>query len=188
MESISKVMTRDHDKIVKLLNDFGKCIELEKQTLKKAFDTFTWELEKHIFTEEKVVFISYKPEDYEEGYKMVPQLMKEHDIIYNKLKEMRKSINFDESCDYQEFKDFLLKHKDFEESSLYPVLDQELDETTKKMLINRINEIKIRDGSLKNIKVKCSECGKKLGIMNGYYHTKLDKKWHFCSECYDKIG
>lgn len=187
MESISKVMARDHDKIVKLLNDLGKCIDLDKQILKKAFETFNWELEKHIFTEEKIVFISYEPEDYEEGYKMVPQLMKEHDIIYNKLKEMRKSINFDESCDYEEFKDFLLKHKDFEESSLYPVLDEELDETTKNLVIDRINEIKIFDGSLRKIKVKCSECGKKIGVLTGYSHSRLEKRWHLCSECYDKI-
>ena len=187
MESISKVMARDHDKIVKLLNDLGKCIDLDKQILKKAFETFNWELEKHIFTEEKIIFISYESEDYEEGYKMVPQLMQEHDIIYNKLKEIRKSINFDESCEYEEFKDFLLKHKDFEERSLYPVLDEELDETTIKLIINRINEIKIIDGGLKNIKIKCSECGKKMSIFTGYHHSKLEKRWHLCSECYDKI-
>jgi len=180
-------MARDHDKIIKLLNHFGKCIDFDKQTLKKAYDTFTWELEKHIFSEEKIIFISYKFEDYEKGYKMVPQFMKDHDIIYNKLKEMRKTIYFDESCDFQEFKDILLKHKNFEENSFYPVLDQELDETTKNILINRINEIKIRDDSLKNIKVKCSECGKKISVFNGYYHSKLKKRWHLCSECYDKI-
>lgn len=187
MKSISKVMARDHDKIVKLLNDFSKCIDLDKQILKKAFETFNWELEKHIFTEEKVVFTSYRSEDYEEGYKMVPQLMKEHDIIYNKLKEMRKCINSDESCDFKEFKIILLKHKDFEEKDVYPILDQELDETTKKMIIDHIDEIKIEDSSLRNIKVKCSECGKKIGLFTGYHHPKLDKKWHLCSECYDKI-
>jgi iron-sulfur cluster repair protein YtfE (RIC family) len=85
-------MARDHDKILKLLNDFGDCIGLEKQVLRRAFDVFNWELEKHIFTEEKVIFTSYEPTDYEEGYKMVPQLMKEHDIIYKKLKEMHKNI------------------------------------------------------------------------------------------------
>jgi iron-sulfur cluster repair protein YtfE (RIC family) len=187
MDSILKVMVRDHDKIVKLLNEFGKCIDLNKAVLKKAFETFNWELEKHIFTEEKIIFISYESEDYEEGYKMVPQLMKEHDIIYNKLKEMRKSIDSDKSCNYQEFKEFLLKHKDFEEKSVYPILDEELDETTKKVVINRINEIKIMDDSLRNINVNCSECGKKMSMFTGYHHSKLDRRWHLCSECYDKI-
>jgi len=187
MDTISKVMIRDHDKIVKLLNDLGNCIDLDKQILKKALEAFNWELEKHIFTEEKSIFISYQSKDYEEGYKMVPRLMKEHDIIYDKLKEMRKSINFDKSCDYEEFKDFLLKHKDFEESSFYPILDEELDENTKKIVIDRINEIKIMDSGLKNIKINCSECGKKIGILKGYYHPKLEKRWLLCRVCYDKI-
>ena len=60
METISQVMMRDHDKIVSLLNDFGNCIDLDKQILKKAFEIFRWELEKHLFTEEKVIFISYE--------------------------------------------------------------------------------------------------------------------------------
>ena len=82
----------------------------------------------------------------------------------------------------------MLREKDFEESSVYPKLDQELDETTKKMIINRIDEVKITDNGLRKIKGKCYECGKKLGILNGYHHLKLDKKWLFCSECYDKLG
>ncbi len=187
MKSIQKVMVRDHDKIVKLLTELGKCIDFDKKILKRAFESFNWELEKHIFTEEKIVFISYEPEDYEEGYKMVPQLMKEHDQIYNKLKEMRNSIISGKFRDYQGFKDLLLKHKNFEEKSLYPILDEELDETTKKLVIDRINEIKIFDDSLRNIKIKCSECGKKMGILTGYHHSKLEKRWHLCSECYDKI-
>ena len=132
---ISKVMTRDHDKIVRLLNDFGKCIELEKQTLKKAYETFTWELEKHIFTEEKVIFTKYEPEDEKEGYEMIPQLMQEHNEIYKKLMEMKKSIKYSKSCDFKEFKKMMIKHKDFEENSVYPKLDQELDEKTKKRLV-----------------------------------------------------
>jgi iron-sulfur cluster repair protein YtfE (RIC family) len=180
-------MARDHDKILKLLNDFGKCIGLEKQILKRAFDAFNWELEKHIFTEEKVIFTSYEPTDDKEGYKMVPQLMKEHDIIYKKLKEMYKSIKSSGSCDFKDFKNFLLKHKDFEERDVYPMFDQELDEITKKMIVDRVDEIKIGDSGLKNIRIKCSECGKKIGIFTGYHHSKLDKRWNLCSECYDKI-
>ncbi|UCF13135.1 MAG: hemerythrin domain-containing protein [Thermoplasmatales archaeon] len=187
MKTISEVMARDHDKIVGLINDFGKCIELEKQTLKKAYQTFTWELEKHIFTEEKVIFTKYEPEDEREGYEMIPQLMQEHNKIYKKLREMKKSIKSRGTCDFKEFKKIMIKHKDFEEKSVYPKLDQELDETTKKMIVNRIGEVKLTPNSLKNIKVKCSECDKKLGILSGYHHSKLGKKWLFCSECYDKI-
>ena len=65
-ETISQVMLGDHNKIVKLLNDFGNCTNLDKKILKKAFELFKWELEKHLFTEEKAIFISYEPKDQTE--------------------------------------------------------------------------------------------------------------------------
>ncbi len=187
LETISQVMIRDHNKIENLLNDLGKCIDLDKQTLIKVFEKFKWELEKHLFTEEKVIFSSYEPENQLEGYTMIPQLMKEHDKIYKKLRGIKKDIKYDKKCDFQDFKELIIKHKDFEENFLYPILDQELDVTTKKMIIKRIKEIKLEDSGLKNIKVKCSECGKKLGILEGYYYPKFDRRWLFCKNCYNMI-
>ena len=58
---------------------------------------------------------------------------------------------------------------------------------TKKMIIKRIDDVKLNDRRLKNLKVKCSECGKKIGILKSYYYPKLRRKWIFCSDCYDKI-
>ena len=34
---------------------------------------------------------------------------------------------------------------------------------------------------------KCMNCGKKLGILEGYRHPLFRKEWLFCSMCYDKI-
>lgn len=185
--TISEVMEEDHDKIEKLLNDFGKCIEFDKKTLKKAYEKFTWELEKHLFTEEKVIFTAYEPEDYLEGYKMIPRLMQEHDTIYKKLKGMNKLIKSNKQCNFQEFKDIFTKHKDFENEQVYPKFDQELDETTKEMIIKRMKEVKLTENGLKNLRFECSECGKKIGLINSYYNSKLSKRWIFCSRCYDKI-
>lgn len=33
----------------------------------------------------------------------------------------------------------------------------------------------------------CNECGKKLGILEGYYHPMSGKRWLFCSKCYNNI-
>ena len=187
MKSILEVMTTDHEKIIDLLNNIEKCMDLDNRTLQKTFEEFYWELQKHIYTEEKIVFISYEPKDYEEGYKMVPNLMKEHNVIYNKLNEMKKSIKSDKTCDFQGFKDIMIKHKNFEEHHLYPVLDQELHDSVKKSMIDQINEFKVKDGTLKKVSINCSECGKKIGIFKGYHHSKLEKRWFFCSKCYDKL-
>lgn len=187
LETILQAMMKDHDKIVKLLNDFGKYIEFDKQTLNKAFEIFRWELEKHLFTEEKVIFTPYETEDYVVDYEIIPRLMEEHDKIYNQLKEMKKSIKFDKKCNFQEFKEIFLSHKDFEEEQVYPKFDEKLNESTKEMILKRIKEMKVEESGLKNIKVKCSECGKKLGIFEGYFYPKFEKRWIFCSKCWDKL-
>lgn len=179
-------MLRDHCKIEKLLNDFEKCTNLDKQILKKTFNKFKWELEKHLFTEEKAIFVYFESDD-SEVYKIIPQLMIEHDKIYKKLKEMKNEINNNKTCNFSEFKELMIKHKNFEEKSFYPKLDQKLDETTKKMILKRMEKIKLDENIISNIKLKCNECGKKIGIFNGYYYPKLSKRWLVCNKCYNKI-
>jgi hypothetical protein len=34
---------------------------------------------------------------------------------------------------------------------------------------------------------RCAECGKKLGNLEGYYHSSFGKRWLFCKKCYDKL-
>ena len=34
----------------------------------------------------------------------------------------------------------------------------------------------------------CSECGKKLGILEGYRHPTMGKHHHLCSPCFDYIS
>lgn len=186
-ETILDVMLKDHEKILKLLDGLEKCIYQDKLILKKMFETFSWELEKHLFTEEKVIFTLYEPEEQIEFYDIIPNLMIEHDEINNKLRELRKIIKSNKECNPQDFIELFTKHTNFEEESFYPKIDQTLDEKTKKFIINRIKEVKFADSNLKTIKVKCSECSKKLSIIEGYYHPKIGKKWLICRKCYDKI-
>ena len=91
-------MVKDHGKIVKLLNDVEKVIDQEQDIVStmKVFDKFDWTLEKHFFTEEKAIFTSYEPENVTEGYAMLPELIKEHNEILNKLSVMRRAIKSEE--------------------------------------------------------------------------------------------
>lgn len=186
-ETILEAMLKDHERIARLLDGFEKCLYQDKLTLEKVFDAFMWELEKHLFTEEKVIFTMYEPEEQIEFYSLIPQLMNEHEKILKYLKELKKSIKSHKECNSLDFIELFIKHKNFEEEYFYPKLDQTLDEKTKEFIINRIKEVKLEDSSLKNIKVKCSECGKKLGIFEGYHHSKIEKRWLFCKTCYNKI-
>jgi hemerythrin-like domain-containing protein len=139
--AILELMIKDHGKIVKLLKDVEKSIGMELVSTMKVFDTFEWELEKHIFIEEKAIFSSYRPTNIVEGYKMVPELIQQHNEILNMLRMMRKNLQWQRPIDYDQFKELIMAHKTFEEASLYPKLDQELDASQKEEIIQRIREI-----------------------------------------------
>ena len=93
-------MTADHTKILKLLGDVEKSMGIELVSLMKVFDTFEWELEKHIFTEEKAIFSSYNPRNISEGYKMVPELIQQHNEILNRIRVMRKDLMWNKPVKY----------------------------------------------------------------------------------------
>ena len=139
--AILPLMVKDHCKIEKLLDQLEESTKKDQSTMIKLFNKFEWELEKHIFVEEKAIFTSYNPKDISEGYKMLPELTKQHNYIVNQLNIWRKDVrNKRKINNFYEFKKFLIKHKDFEEKEVYPNLDQSLNEEQKKHIIDRINE------------------------------------------------
>ena len=139
--SILDLMVKDHGKIITLLNDVEKSIGGDVISLMKAFDSFEWALEKHIFTEEQAIYTSYNPMNIIEGYKMVPELIQEHNELLNRLRLMRFDVLKKHRCDFEGFKCSLLDHKTFEEEQLYPRLDTELNDEQKLVIVSRIKEI-----------------------------------------------
>ena len=124
-----------------MLLDVEKSLGMELVSIMKVFDTFEWELEKHIFTEEKAIFSSYNPKNISEGYKMVPELVQQHNEILNTVLVMRKDLMWNKPVHFHEFKEFIMAHKTFEEASLYPKLDKELTVAQKDEIIKKIREI-----------------------------------------------
>jgi hemerythrin-like domain-containing protein len=140
--NIFKFMIQDHYKIEKLINQLEEKNNEDFESMKKTFNSFEWELEKHIFTEEKAIFTSYAPEDTSEGYKMLPELTKQHNFILNKLNNWRKDIrNKRMLSDIYSFKLFIMRHRNFEEEKVYPMLDQSLTEEEKRHIESKINEL-----------------------------------------------
>lgn len=140
--NILALMVKDHCKIEELINNLEQNIEKDAPKVAESFDRFEWNLEKHIFIEEKAIFTSYNPEDIIEGYKMLPELTKQHNILLNKLDLMRKDVRKKRGIsDITSFKEFLLNHKNFEEKNVYPKLNESLDEKQKRLIIKRVNEI-----------------------------------------------
>jgi len=139
---ITSLMVKDHCKIEKLLDELEVNAKKEYSIMTKSFYKFEWGLEKHIFVEEKAIFTSYNPEDVTEGYKMLPALTQQHNVILNKLNNLRTDIRNNRNIrDIYEFKEFLIKHKNFEEKEVYPKLDETLDEKQKKLIVDRISQL-----------------------------------------------
>jgi len=135
-------MVKDYYKIEELLDELEEELKKGYPNMKRSFSRFEWELEKHIFVEERAVFTEYSPKDITEGYKMLPVVTKHHNFILNKLNNWREDVqNRRNITDISELKDFLIKHREYEETELYPKLDQALDEEQKKHIIDRIEQI-----------------------------------------------
>lgn len=140
-QAILNLMIKDHGRLISLLNKVEKNTSGDSESAIKAFDAFEWALQKHVFTEEKAIFTSYQPKNVTTGFKMLPELIKEHNEIINRLRVMRRDVLIGHSCDFTGFKELLLRHKTFEEEELYPKIDQELSEEDKQRIINRIQEM-----------------------------------------------
>ena len=140
--SILTLMVKDHCKIEELIDDLEEKSKKDFESMTKSFNKFEWELEKHIFTEEKAIFTSYNPEDVTEGYKMLPELTKQHNFIINTLNNWREDIRKKRIIsDVFSFKEFIIKHKNFEEEKVYPKLDEAVSEDEKRKIVAKINEI-----------------------------------------------
>jgi hemerythrin superfamily protein len=143
MESkILELMVKDHRRLEHLLDKVEEHVDDEYEMMRKAFDVFEWELEKHLFIEEKAIFTQYNPDDVQEGYKMLPVITKQHNYILNTLQNWRKDVQNNSRIEgFHEFKKYLINHKKFEESDVYPRLDNYLTDAQKKHIIDRISEI-----------------------------------------------
>jgi len=139
--AIIELMVRDHGKLVKHLNLVEQALDENTVEKMKVFDEFSWLVDKHLFTEEKALFVFYDPDNVTAGYKMVPQLIQEHNDITNRLRVMRRNLLQKNPVDFNGMKILLMKHKMFEEEHVYPQLDQELTDQQKNMIINRIQEM-----------------------------------------------
>jgi hemerythrin superfamily protein len=140
--SILSLMIKDHSKLDNLIKKLDESTKQDFDSMKEAFTKFEWELEKHIFTEEKAIFTSYNPEDVAEGYKMLPELTKQHNYIVNTLNNWREDIRKKRFVtDVYSFKEFLDNHRQFEEEKVYPKLDEFLSEEDKRHIVAKINEM-----------------------------------------------
>jgi hemerythrin superfamily protein len=141
--AILDLMVKDHNRLMQYLKDVENNLSRDFGFLSNSFNTFQWNLEKHFFVEERAIFISYNPDKPDKEYKFFSDLMDQHTEILELIESLRKKLQKREPFDLNELKRLLVKHKTFEEKSIYPVIDQEIDEDEKSYIIDRIKEIRL---------------------------------------------
>ena len=140
---ILDLMVRDHNRLMVYLKEVENNLGHDFGFLSNSFNIFQWNLEKHFFVEEKAIFTAYNPDEPDKEYTNFSELMDQHTEILEKIESLRKRLQKREPFDLNDLKKLLVKHKTFEEKSIYPVLDQEIDDCVKRVIIDRIKEIRL---------------------------------------------
>jgi len=135
--SITSLMLEDHKKIVDYLNN----VEEDGHPDIEAFLKFEWHLKKHIFIEEKAIFISYQSIDDSEVEKIFTKLSKEHTVIIELLDKILKESFPRGNTSFNKLKKLLAVHKKFEENEVYPKLEEKLNDKNKQEIIDKIADI-----------------------------------------------
>ena len=141
--ALSVLMMKDHYRLMEYLSDVENNLGRDSTVLSNAFNRFQWNIEKHFFTEEKAIFISYNPDDPDKDYTNFSELMDQHTMILDEIQTLREKLHEGKAFDVTTLKTLLMEHKTFEEESIYSMLDQEIDVCEKRVIIDRIQEIRL---------------------------------------------
>jgi len=139
--SILKLMKNDHEEINGFIDKIEKNKGNDFSTVIELFNEFEWKLEKHIFIEEQAIFSLYFPINISEKYAIISELLEEHLVLLELLLETRTKLLKEKKIDLNQLKKIIANHITLEEHNLYPLLDKELKESEKLIIIKRIKEI-----------------------------------------------
>jgi hemerythrin-like domain-containing protein len=141
-KTIEDLMIEQHCLLERLLGKVEENLGKDYKFIIDVFDELKWEFEKHVFIEERAIFKFFNPTKEENYYDVVPNLIKEHNSLLEILNEIEDDLAVkdikDIAEDVTEFKNLLIKHKEFEEKSFYPDLVNKLDESQKERIIKKI--------------------------------------------------
>lgn len=138
LQETSKFMLQNHARIEKELHEFSSSLSDPEKAM-RLFDRFKWELEKHFFIEEKAIFAICNLEASE--MQIMENIVEDHKIFLNSLKNIEVDLAQGKKINISKFQEMLIKHKSFEDSVLYPKLDELLTKEQKEEIFKRIKGI-----------------------------------------------
>ena len=138
-KELMKSMVQEHELIETLLDNFERQHNKNPSAAKKTFRAFVWNLEKHIFLEEKLFYSVYSV--WNENIGDIFEVLRDHGDILLLVKKIQNS-DFSEE-DLSTLKNLIKDHFITEEMVIYPKLERELDEEQRTFFLERSNDILI---------------------------------------------
>jgi hemerythrin-like domain-containing protein len=136
-KEIFKIMIQEHEVIESLLNDFKRLSTEDASEARKVFHAFVWNVEKHMFLEEKILYNVYSV--WEKNIEGMFEILEEHGEILALMKKIKNS--YTDENNILALKELLRDHFVLEETVLYPNLEKVLNDKQKEALIERAQEI-----------------------------------------------
>lgn len=135
---ITETMYADHLRIERMLKNMSRGSIDDYRDFKR----FKWELERHIFVEERAIFSMLNDKRYNQN-KEIMSVLEEHDKILQHLHDKEHEMRRRGTANLAELSRMLEKHKRTEDEVIYPALDRGLNEDQRWEIISRIHrEIK----------------------------------------------
>ncbi len=134
---IFKIMIKEHEIIESLLNNFKRLQEKDSAEAKRIFQTFVWNIEKHMFLEEKILYNVYSV--WNGNIEGMFEILEQHGEIIALIKKIKN--NYSDENNLSALKELLRDHFVLEETVLYPNLEKVLNGEQKEFLIERTQEI-----------------------------------------------
>jgi hypothetical protein len=141
ISKISSYMIKDHFRILSLLHSFEMNSDNKFQIKIESFKTFKWHLEKHVFVEERAIFLSDKYDKSTEDFSLLFEISKQHNEIMNEVTNIYQNLKINSGFEIEKLRDLLNKHLNFEEKIAYQKLDEIITDKEKNRIINSIRDI-----------------------------------------------
>jgi iron-sulfur cluster repair protein YtfE (RIC family) len=138
-ETIEVMMMKEHRRLDRLFEDVEESLDDFEKT-KKNFDCLKWNLEKHFFVEEKVIFDSFIMISGQETNDTF-HLLEDHIRIIQILKVIGHRLTKKIKPKLEYLREVIKTHRDFEDDEFYPNLDKRLNKEQKKKIAEKIKEV-----------------------------------------------
>jgi len=142
MGEITLAILKQHQIIDKNLIDLQKSSEEDIHKMIQLFETFRWNLNKHMFIEEENIFPLTDNANKVE-MKQLQNLLKDHRDIVEIIKNLYVDIAEERKPNTRILRELLIAHEIREIQSFYPLLDKRLSPGRKKEILLKLKDVKI---------------------------------------------